>query len=397
MKTYRWRVAFWAMLLHVALFVLIVAMSSIRVVHSADEPTSIYTRFATPLSSPANNGGKAQWTVKKMDFISNYPNGFDMPIEASSSAGKIVLAKVSWRHSTLKPTSMLVYPDRNGNYIGHWGPNIYQELPQWVGVDYWWTLTDERGNIFETPHGYAEYADNTRKWKRLVSEDAVIHWEASLPADVGPQIAAALKKKRDKFEMAWGKLLDYKPHIIIYASYKPWQEWMQGTAIDPQSLDGLTNPEWGATVQIYHHELPNATEYLAFGVVLHEMEHLYQQTFTGYDTYADAIWFFEGDATYFEDVQQYDYLERARRLAASRTLSLKNDITVRSEMSPRAAYDLGYAIWIYVDETYGPLMHRKIWQTVGKGITIDQAIKIATGDDMATFEQGFWAWLKAGK
>jgi hypothetical protein len=394
MKSHRKQLLFWSALTVIILAVLFTSMSSIHIVHSLDEPTSIYTRFATPLSSPVNNGGHATWTVKQMALASKYPKGFDFVLDASSDAGKITIAKVNWRHSTGKPISLMVFPDQSGKYVGHWAPNIYQDLPQWVGIDYWWTLTDEHGNVFETEHGYSEYVDNTRKWKRLVSEDAVIHWEASLPADVGPQIAAALKDHREKYQQAWGKLLNYKPHIIIYASYKPWQEW--SPAIDPTTLEGETSPYWGATIQIYHSEMKDATKYLAFGVVLHEVEHLYQQTFTPFDTYLKQVWFFEGDASYMEEYPQYDYVKRVKAMAAAGTLPfLQKEAALRMQDDPRLAYDVGCAVWQYVEATYGPDMHRKIWETVRKGIPIDQAIKLATGDDFAVMEKGFRKWLGA--
>ena len=207
-----------------ALLLLFLALNGSRV-QSLPALVATNSRWATPLPSPVNNGGKATWSVTQTALISNYPQGFDFTIVAKSSAGKITKAVVSWRHSTRSPSLVLATAKGTDQFIAHWKPLVGQNIPQWVGIDYWWTLTDDKGNTFETPHAYTEYADTTRKWNRLVAEDAVIHWEASLPADLGQQIAAALKQQRALYLQGWGKLLDYKPHVIIYASHQPWQEW----------------------------------------------------------------------------------------------------------------------------------------------------------------------------
>jgi hypothetical protein len=387
----RWRISYLSGLALIILSILFMGMGNIATVRSDNEPTSIYTRFATPLSSPTNNGGKATWTMKGMTFESKYPAGFEFTLDISSSAGKVSIAKVKWRHSTINPSEIRGFPDANGKYIAQWAPNIYRTLPQWAGVDYWWVVMDEKGNTFETQHGYAEYADNTRQWKRLVSEDAVIHWEASLPAQIGASIADALTQQRPTYLQAWGKLLNYKPHIIVYGSYAPWKEWHPD--INEGWIEGETNPEWGSTVQIYFPNEKNALQNLTYGVVLHELEHLYQQTYSPYDTYHKQTWFYEGDATYLELHQYYDYLQRVKDMAANGDLpSLKVAGTV---VGDRITYDIGFAFWKYLEVTYGADAHRKVWEQIAKGLPIEQAVDRVTGKLFIDMEKDFRAWLGA--
>src|SRR5688572_24968942 len=132
----RWRILSLSGLVVIILSILFMGMGSISVVRSDNEPTSIYTRFATPLSSPTNNGGKATWTMSGMTFTSKYPAGFEFTLNISSSAGRISIAKIKWRHSTINPSEMRAFPDASGKYIAQWAPNVYRTLPQWAGVDY---------------------------------------------------------------------------------------------------------------------------------------------------------------------------------------------------------------------------------------------------------------------
>jgi hypothetical protein len=386
------RTLYWTLLAIVITGILLVGLGTAPVARSLDEPTSIYTRFATPLSSPTNNGGKSTWKIKSMTFASQYPNGFDFGLDISSSAGRITLARVLWRHSTGQPFSLNVQPDKNGKYLAHRAFTAVENMPQWIGIDYWWSLTDEHGNRFETPHKYVEYADNTRPWKRLVTEDVVIHWEASLPAAIGPAISSAFKEQREAYQLGWGKLLNYKPHIIIYASYKPWQEWQPG--IDTQSVEGQTSNKWGATVQIFRANEPDSLKHLAYTVALHEMEHLYQQTYSPFeDAYTRESWFYEGDATYFEKFQYYDYLELVKQAAAAGKLPSLN--IVGNHTGNRMPYDVGYAFWKFLEVNYGPDSHRKAWETIGKGSSIEGAIKAVTDKDLLTVEKEFREWVGA--
>jgi hypothetical protein len=382
----------WAGLTVVALLMLFTEMGSLPRVQSNPAVAATSARFATPLSSPTGNGGKARWTVKKMSIVSKYPKGFDLVLDVSSSAGKVSRATALWRHSTTHPSLALGLPDASGKFVAHWTPLPDRNIPAWVGIDFWWQLTDEKGNNFETPHGYTEYADSTRQWNRLVSDDAVIHWEGSLPDDLGTQVATALAAQRQRYLIGWGKLLDYKPQIIIYANYNAWKEW--NAKIVSTQVEGQTDPAWGSTIQVYDTEAPDPERYIADAVVLHEVEHLYQQTFGANGTYLMQVWFFEGDATYFEVYQPHDFVGAVKDMAAKGQLpGLVDGLSQRTGNGD--PYEVGYAVWKYLEVTYGPDIHRKVWEQIGKGLPIGLSLQNATGKTLAELEQGFRAWVGA--
>jgi hypothetical protein len=386
-----------------ALIVLTIMWASIGgpvTAYSAQAATSSATydpaqRYATVVPSPTNNGGSATWQIKTMSFVSKYPKGFDFVLDASSTGGAIVYATVVWRHSTIQPQFEAVKADPSGEYVAHWVPFADQNIPQWVGVDFWWTLTDAAGNTFQTPHGYAEYADNTRQWRRMVSEDVVVHWEASLPDDIGKEVIAAMRDQRATYLRDWGRLLDYKPQIVIYASDKPWQEWQPG--VDLNSVEGETKVGWGTTVQIYSSDMPQPSHFLAYGVVLHEMEHLYQAVFGKLGVYPSALWFYEGDAVYLQQVQEGDYLQMVKELALVGRLPALQDLQnpgTDADLT-RIAYIEGYAFWKWLETSYGGDAHRKVWGFIAQGEPIATALQLATGKPFSQLEAEFRTWLGA--
>src|SRR5258708_2273050 len=379
----------WSSLALVALALMWTSIST-RVIAQAAPTYDATHRFATVIPSPTNNGGKAIWKIKTMSFVSKYPKGFDFVLDVTSSGGSIALATVVWRHSTIDPQFEFVKVDPSGQFIAHWVPPTGHNIPQWVGVDFWWKLTDSAGNVLETPHGYAEYADNTRKWKRMLSEDVVVHWEASLPDDIGKEVIAAMRDQRATYLRDWGRLMDYKPQIVIYASGKPWLEWQPD--VDLKTVDGETNPEWGTTVQIYRTDVPQPTHFLAYAIVLHEMEHLYQAVFGKLGLYPTALWFYEGDATYLQRVQDYDYLQAVKDLAAKGKLP-----TLQGEGpgidQGRLAYDEGYAFWKCLETPFLAAAHPKVCEFIAKGQPIGTALELATSKNFTDLESEFRKWL----
>src|SRR5689334_14811468 len=189
-------------LLCLGLAVTILFFSASIIDHSAvaQEPTPTATPAPlTPLPTPIGNGGNATWTINSNTFNSDYPTGFSFALDISSSGGKIASASIFWRHGqagAFRYPATINSSDVSGNVSYRWTPFRGDGVPQWVSVEYWWLLTDTAGNSYETPRSYAEYADNTRKWQRLESDDIIVFWEARLPPSLGAQVIAAMKKQR---------------------------------------------------------------------------------------------------------------------------------------------------------------------------------------------------------
>ncbi|MFN7209192.1 MAG: hypothetical protein ACK4P1_02225, partial [Aggregatilineales bacterium] len=255
---------------------------------------SSFLSTATPPPSPTDNGGNAQWTIRNSTFESNFPKGFTFTLEATSTGGKIVSAAALWRHSPVSSrTRRLATIDESGTkMVAVWEKSPGDAVPQWAGVEYWWVLQDEAGNIYETPRQYAEYADNTRKWHRIESDDIIVFWQDGVPNEIGPLTIAAMERQRPFYELNWANPLGYKPRAIIYADFETWAEWSpgRGTVGGGLVVVGPTSQSWGATAQVYDPFIQPVDE-VANDTVLHEVAHLYQYANGGT---SGLTWFIEG-------------------------------------------------------------------------------------------------------
>lgn len=214
----------------------------------------------------------------------------------------------------------------------------------------------------------------------------------NLPDDLGQMVVDAMEQQRDLFEEAWGGLLPYKPRAILFGDYEAWEEW-QITFVNPRVI-GTTSSDWGATVQRV-----SGTDYrdLAYGTVPHEIAHLYQNEFVGF--LSAVSWFNEGNATFFEANQQYDYLARVRDIAASGRLpNLLQDSgpSIRGT-NARDGYDIGYTFFLWLTETYGIEAHRELMQAIRGGTGRNAALEQVTGLSLAEIESAWRVWLGASE
>jgi hypothetical protein len=204
-----------------------------------------------------------------------------------------------------------------------------------------------------------------------------------------------MEQRRPFYQQNWPLPLGYRPRAIIYASYRTWAEWAPGAGTQAPGgmvVAGQTSEIWGATVQIYSPLFQDVQE-VAFDTLPHEIGHLYQYANGG--TNGDR-WFIEGDATYFEILSVSSYLDHAKELAASGALpSLQGGGPSASGTYARDAYDIGYAFWVWLAETYGKDAHRNVWGQIDKGTPWKDALQSVTGKSFVEMETAFRTWLGA--
>ena len=340
---------------------------------------------------PARQDGDSdvEWTVGELTFESRYPNGAVFTAEITSSAGPITRGRIIWTHApgTQRSRPFEIDPE-TGRLVAVWEPGPGGSTPPWVGITYYWSVGDAAGNSFETEPVYVEYEDDGHEWIRTESEDIIV-FSTGLPAEVNELTMAAMAEQRETYRAAWGDLLPYKPRAILFGDSEAWQEWLVGES--SARYAGLTESDWGGTVQ----RVTGADLHqLAYGTVLHEVAHLYQAAYT---IMPAGSWFTEGNATFFELDQFYDYESSVRALAVSGQLPalLEGTGPGVSGQNARRGYDIGYTFWKWLVENYGLEGHRQLIELIDSGTRRDDAIEQVTGLSLAEVESRWRTWLGA--
>lgn len=315
--------------------------------------------------------GESIWTVSNSTFQSNYPDGFEFEANATSSAGELVSASIFFSHN----------PDweddrRMRGEVDHETGRVFVNvadrdadlIPPWVEVNYRWRLTDSLGTVYWSEwFTGAEYEDNTHVWHRQESEDVLIFWEDGFPQEGVDLSFAAMAEARQQYINGFGRVLSYKPRMILFANRDTFTEWRGfeygagGTVVV-----GQASASWGAFIQVIHN---NDLRDLAYGTVIHEIAHLYQ-----FDLYElrGPRWWIEGNATYFELEHSYDYEARVRRAAANGDLPR---LFAGTGPDPGAAgpdgmgrwgYDVGYTFNKWLIDNYGWEAHLAIVESLGE-------------------------------
>jgi hypothetical protein len=348
-------------------------------------------------ADPATSTGDAEWAVSDDTFESFYPHGFKFTIKATSSAGEIESATAVWSHAprNLRRASAEYNPD-SGIFTATWPGVAESSIPPWVAVNYQWRFTDVAGNTYTTAWVLGnEYDDNNQHWDRYESEDIIVFVEAGLPADTGQQTLDAMAAQRETYRQAWGALLSNKPRAILFATASSFTQWRYGET--NQQVIGLTSSDWGGTVQ----RLAGAGIIdLTWGTVLHEVGHLYQQEFAPAG-FPSGTWWNEGNATFFELNQQYDYEQRVRNLAVRNQLPtlLLGSGPGQSSTGPdginRLGYDTGYTFFKWIAVNYGLSAHYQIVQGVRDGSDRNATLERVLGLPIGEIESRWRVWLGA--
>ena len=154
---------------------------------------------------------------------------------------------------------------------------------------------------------------------------------------------------------------------------------------------------------MFGRDLDSAYSDLAYGTVVHEVEHLYQNEFlSGRRLYDVPGWFYEGDATFFEVNQSYDYEGRVRDMAALDTLppllaSVVGGPRIDGDY-PRDGYDIGYSFFVWLRTLRGDLsVHREVMASLAENVPFIDALEAATGMTQIEIERAWRQWLGASE
>lgn len=353
----------------------------------------------------------AQFALLETQFISNYPDGFEFIGKANSSAGELASVSIFYSHNPRYEEDFRMRGEVDA-VTGEMQVSVAgidaDDIPPWVEVNYRWRISDSAGNVYWSQwFTGAEYADNTRGWERRETDDVVVFIEEGIDHAVLDYIADAMAEQRELYRAGFGRLLSFKPRVILFADFDSFDEWRGFNYLSGNvRAVGFSSGTWGGTVQVANDDLYN----LAYATVVHEIAHQYQ--FDVYESNAPS-WFQEGIATYYELAKDYDYEGRARDLAVANQLPLLFTADggpaagdVGADGRGRVAYDVGYAFILWLVENYGIDAHRRIAENIGArdipGIQFEllqafnEAVEEVLGLPVTEVERQFRIWMGAG-
>ncbi|MBN1963891.1 MAG: hypothetical protein JW910_04555 [Anaerolineae bacterium] len=358
------------------------------------------------------------FTIQETTFESHFPHGMTFIVRATSSVGEITRATLFY---TLRTGMQERFNATFDTETATWVAAPYTPdggLGPWVDFEYTWLLRDAAGNSFETEAQYAVYADHQRFWHHEESDALSLYWYGELP-DLGEQATEAMATMRPFFEQGWGRLLSYKPLVIVYPAGGLWDEYVQMGDIGA----GFADWDRGYTIiTMYDHRTPayhaslrdlcggyytgtvanNAWEWhvqSTLSNIIHEIVHMYQRDF---HTRGPA-WWIEGQAQYFPvlalgwspwnaDSRLHSYALQGYSLA-----TLQGEVGGRTSTAPDGCAGLDYALgdsflrWLLT--TYDGLdTHRAIIENM-PGNGLHTAIEIATGVPFIELENQWRAML----
>ncbi len=204
----------------------------------------------------------------------------------------------------------------------------------------------------------------------------------------------------------WGQPLPYKPRIVLFGDFDAWLEWRTAdhNTSETSYVVGQTFDAWGVIAQVLLDtgDLDTAYRDLAYGTVVHEIEHLYQAEYLWPQRrlYDIPGWFVEGDASFFELDPSYNYLGRVQDMARSGQLppllvGVSDGPRIDGD-TPRDGYDIGYSFSIWLVEKNGGLeAYSELMSQLAANVPFFDALESVTGMTTPEIERAWRMWLGA--
>ncbi len=367
---------------------------------SADQTAPIPgdVELSAPLPQAQNN---AEWMLEDEAFTSQYPAGFTFSVQATSSGGPVVAASVEWVHRDhregqtrrVRRQEAEIDPG-TGMITAVWEASQNDSVPPWVEVRYVWKFRDEAGNQFETDTLIAEYADHGRDWIRTENADVIV-FSTGLSEEFNQTVIDAVTAMEKKYIAGWGAPLPYRPRVILFADredFNEWQLFVFDTTTFGYIVGGYSTGVWGGTVQV----VTSDPDFLAYGIVTHEIEHLYQQEYLAKRVSFTPGWFIEGDAVFYEShparFESVDMYVALRVAEDSIPALLDGEGPRTGGDEALEGYYLGYTFMKWIDDNWGIEKHKEIMDLLAADMNFVKALEQALGMSKVEIER---AWRRS--
>jgi hypothetical protein len=259
-----------------------------------------------------------------------------------------------------------------------WDMRTTGSLPSGTVIQYWWTVIDIDGNIYQTDIESISFNDDEYGWKSVSQNNVILYWyygDNDFAADLMQTCQEALLRLGEDT----GSYLESPVRIYIYASSYALRdaivfakEWTGGVAYPSYGVIAIgissSNMEWGRRA------------------LAHELAHLVTHQMTSNPYNEIPVWLNEGISMYAEGELEKDYEYYLGAAASGGYL-----ISVQSLCSPFSAYsDISYLSYAesysmvaFLIEEYGQQKMHQLLTVFKNGSTYDNALLEVYGFDLA--------------
>jgi hypothetical protein len=315
--------------------------------------------------------------VARNEATAKFPDGITFTLDAKSS-DPVANVELLYREPGLETFSVELPSFTAGSTdleIEHPVDLRSGELPPGVDVQYHWRITEDDGDVVETPEQTLLWADDRYDWKPLSGPDVTVYTYNADP-DFQQAILDAAERTVASLADAYGTKLEQPVRVWAYADKEDLygalapnsEQWIAGAAYPP--------------LHVIMAVLPPGDYDEVKRVVPHEISHqvLYQATDNAFNS--PPQWLDEGLAVYWQETGRDRFYSYALELAASgkvpplRTL---NGTFPYDREGATASYAFSLSAVMYILDTWGDEGMSKLLATFPQGITYEDAIQQGLG------------------
>ena len=329
--------------------------------------------------------------------VSHYPQGLDFALRppTDSPAWQSVTLRLRFVGGSQMRASASWDAER-GAWTVRLDPAL-RRLPAWSHMEARWQVRTAEGTLNESAPFALDYADVTRRWWRVETDEMVVYWfgfSEDAPQAFARRMAWALAATRDRRVQGFGGPLSYQAVGVIYDSWDTMREMEGGGPVNR----GGAFYDLGMSVlgSVGGDDIAWLRDRMAF-LTVHELVHLYQ--FEKLGGSLGPTWWAEGQAQWF-GTHPGEYDARLRHLLTLQPLpTLTHEITrdiVQADGLPDLAYDMGASFINWLLANYGGLpTHAAIVQRMRGGEDLYTAIEEVCGETFLALENAWRAYLGA--
>ncbi len=306
-----------------------------------------------------------------------FPEGITFTLDAEST-DPVVNVELLYRAPGLETLSVELPPFASGSTeldIEHPIDLRSGELPPGIDVQYRWRITEEDGDVVETPEQTLSWTDGRYDWTPLSGPNVTVYTYDADPA-FQQAILDAAERTVGSLAESYGAELEQPVRVWSYAD----KDHLYG-ALPPNSEPWIAGAAFPG-LHVIMAVLPPGDYEEVQRVVPHEISHqvLHQATDNAFNS--PPQWLDEGLAVYWQESGRDRFYSYALELAASgevpplRTL---NGTFPYEREGATAAYAFSLTAVMYILDTWGDEGMSKLLATFPEGITYEDAVQQGLG------------------